>query len=82
MQAKKGGKRRQVGKKVNFEPDSAFRGEKKPKPKAAKKDARKAKKPSVKTQKIAAATKAKRAAKKKVAEMIITLFKQKRVNYP
>lgn len=62
---KKGGKRRQVGKKVNFEPDSAFRGEKKPKPKAAKKDARKAKKPSVKTQKIAAATKAKRAAKKK-----------------
>lgn len=65
---KKGGKRRQVGKKVNFEPDSAFRGEKKPKPKAAKKDARKAKKPSVKTQKIAAATKAKRAAKKKVAE--------------
>ena len=23
---KKGGKRRQVGKKVNFEPDSAFRG--------------------------------------------------------
>ena len=65
---KKGGKRRQVGKKVNFEPDSAFRGEKKTKPKAAKKDARKAKKPSAKTQKIAAATKAKRAAKKKVAE--------------
>ena len=61
---KKGGKRRQVGKKVNFEPDGAFRGEKKPKPK----DARKAKKPSAKTQKIAAATKAKRAAKKKVAE--------------
>ncbi|KZP44971.1 hypothetical protein XF28_12560 [Escherichia coli] len=29
MQVKKGGKRRQVGKKVNFEPDSAFRGEKK-----------------------------------------------------
>ena len=57
---KKGGKRRQVGKKVNFEPDSAFRGEKKTKPKAAKKDARKAKKPSAKTQKIAAATKAKR----------------------
>jgi len=54
------GKRRQVGKKVNFEPDSAFtRG----KPKKAK-----AKKPSDKTQKIAAATKAKRAAKKKVAE--------------
>ncbi len=39
---KKGGKRRQVGKKVNFEPDSAFRGEKKTKPKAAKKDAIKA----------------------------------------
>lgn len=55
------GKRRQVGKKVNFEPDSAFtRG----KPKKAKS----AKKPSSKTQKIAAATKAKRAAKKKVAE--------------
>lgn len=29
MQVKNGGKRRQVGKKVNFEPDSAFRGEKK-----------------------------------------------------
>ncbi len=44
MQAKKGGKRRQVGKRVNFEPDSAFRGEKKTKPKAAKKDARKSEK--------------------------------------
>ena len=65
---KNGSRRRQVGKKVNFEPDSAFRGEKKQKPKAAKKEARKAKKPSAKTQKIAAATKAKRAAKKKVAE--------------
>lgn len=64
-ESKNAGKRRQVGKKVNFEPDSAFRGEKKAKPKAAKKDARKAKKPSAKTQKIAAATKAKRAAKKK-----------------
>jgi ribonuclease R len=63
-----GGKRRQAGKKVNFEPDSAFRGEKKQKPKAAKKEARSAKKPSAKTQKIAAATKAKRAAKKKQAE--------------
>ena len=52
------GKRRQVGKKVNFEPDSAFT---KGKPK-------KAKKPSDKTQKIASATKAKRATKKKVAE--------------
>ncbi|WP_235784378.1 hypothetical protein [Salmonella enterica] len=43
-ESKNAGKRRQVGKKVNFEPDSAFRGEKKAKPKAAKKDARKAKK--------------------------------------
>ncbi len=48
---KAGGKRRQAGKRVNFEPDSAFRGEKQQKPKAAKKDARKAKKPSTKTQK-------------------------------
>ncbi|WP_447287202.1 hypothetical protein, partial [Enterobacter intestinihominis] len=48
--------------------DSAFGGEKQQKPKAAKKDARKAKKPSTKTQKIAAATKAKRAAKKLQAE--------------
>ncbi|TGC98594.1 exoribonuclease R, partial [Salmonella enterica subsp. enterica serovar Wilhelmsburg] len=46
----------------------AFRGEKTAKPNAANKDARKAKKPSAKTQKIAAATKAKRAAKKKAAE--------------
>ena len=65
---KTSGKRRPAGKKVNFEPDSAFRGEKKQKPKAAKKEARAAKKPSAKTQKIAAATKAKRAAKKKQAE--------------
>ena len=56
---KPGGRRRQVGKQVNFEPDSAFRKEK---------DQAKAKKPSAKTQKIAAATKAKRAAKKKSAE--------------
>jgi ribonuclease R len=50
---------------VNFEPDSAFRGDKgKPKPAKAKKE-KGAKKPSAKTQKIAAATKAKRAAKKK-----------------
>jgi ribonuclease R len=47
-----GGKRRQAGKKVNFEPDSAFRGEKKQKPKAAKKEARKAKKPSLKRRKL------------------------------
>lgn len=65
---KKGGKRRQVGKKVNFELDSVFRGEKKTKSKAAKKDARKAKKLSAKTQKIVVAIKAKRAAKKKVVE--------------
>ncbi|HKS33277.1 MAG TPA: ribonuclease R [Enterobacteriaceae bacterium] len=52
------GKRRQTGKKVNFEPDSVFT---KGKPK-------KAKKPSDKTQKIASATRAKRATKKKVAE--------------
>lgn len=55
---KASGKRRQAGKKVNFEPDSAFT---KGKPK-------KAKKPSDKTQKIASATRAKRATKKKVAE--------------
>lgn len=69
--AKKGaskgaGKRRQAGKRVNFEPDSAFRGEKAkkaPKAKHEKKE-KKAKTPSAKTRKIAAATKAKRAAKK------------------
>ncbi|ELL0778734.1 hypothetical protein Q6W92_002775, partial [Salmonella enterica] len=68
--SKNAGKRRQVGKKVNFEPDSAFRGEKKgkAKPKAEKKGDKKAKKPSAKTLKIAAATKAKRAAKKQSAE--------------
>lgn len=62
-----GGRRRQVGKQVNFEPDSAFRKEKE-KAKAKPKGEKKAKKPSAKTQKIAAATKAKRAAKKKIAE--------------
>ena len=67
---KASGRRRQAGKQVNFEPDSAFR---KPKgqsqPKAAQpKGEKKAKKPSAKTQKIAAATKARRAAKKKIAE--------------
>ncbi len=69
-ESKNAGKRRQVGKKVNFEPDSAFRGEKKgkAKPKAEKKGDKKAKKPSAKTLKIAAATKAKRAAKKQSAE--------------
>ncbi|MGS6371292.1 hypothetical protein ACVGXO_26170 [Enterobacter hormaechei] len=74
MKGKKGGngkacvKRLQACKRVNFEPDSAFRGDKQQKPNAAKKDARKSKKPSTKTQKIAAATKAKRAAKKLQAE--------------
>ena len=81
QKAKKGdtgkstGRRRQAGKKVNFEPDSAFRGEKKGKAKpqadkktAEKKGDKKAKKPSTKTLKIAAATKAKRAAKKNVAQ--------------
>lgn len=60
---------------MNFEPDSAFRGEKKGKAKpqadkktAEKKGDKKAKKPSTKTLKIAAATKAKRAAKKNVAQ--------------
>jgi ribonuclease R len=55
------------GKQVNFEPDSAFRKEKRPGESEAKGE-KKAKKPSAKTQKIAAATKAKRAAKKKIAE--------------
>ncbi len=61
---KPGGRRRQVGKQVNFEPDSAFRKEKE----TARPKKRKSEKPSAKTQKIAAATKAKRAAKKKIAE--------------
>ncbi|URQ60412.1 ribonuclease R [Pantoea alhagi] len=57
-------RRREMRKTANFEPDAAFRGEKKPaKPKGEKK----AKKPSEKTRKIAAATKAKRASKKKEA---------------
>ena len=61
---KPSGKRRQAGKRANFEPDSEFRGEKR-KPKAKKEPTeKKVKKPSSKTQKIAAATKAKRAAKK------------------
>ena len=64
---KSSGRRRQAGKQVNFEPDSAFRKQKgQSQPKAAQpKGEKKAKKPSEKTQKIAAATKAKRAAKKK-----------------
>lgn len=57
-------RRREMRKTANFEPDAAFRGTKKAeKPKGEKK----AKKPSEKTRKIAAATKAKRAAKKKEA---------------
>ncbi|WP_275555407.1 ribonuclease R [Mixta sp. Marseille-Q2659] len=57
-------RRREMRKNVNFEPDSAFRGKKKD---AAPKGEKKAKKPSEKTRKIAAATKAKRASKKKEA---------------
>ncbi|QKJ88816.1 Ribonuclease R [Paramixta manurensis] len=61
--AKNAGKRRRdAGKKANFEPDAAFRsGANAP---AVKKE-KKAKKVSEKTRKIAAATKAKRATKKK-----------------
>ncbi len=69
-------------KKVNFEPDSAFSGEKKTKPKAAKKDARKAKKPSAKTQKNSCSDQSEACGEEKSGRVIITLFKQKRVNYP
>lgn len=55
-------RRRQMGKKGNFEPNEAFRDDKS-KPAKAKKE-KKSKNPSEKTRKIAAATKAKRAAKK------------------
>ncbi|STP22640.1 exoribonuclease R [Escherichia coli] len=68
MQAKKAASGVRSAKRSTLSQTAPFAARKKPKPKAAKKDARKAKKPSVKTQKIAAATKAKRAAKKKVAE--------------
>ncbi len=54
--------RRQMGKKGNFEPNEAFRDDKS-KPAKAKKE-EKSKNPSEKNRKIAAATKAKRAAKK------------------
>jgi len=72
---KRGGKppakrRRDAGKKGTFEPDSAFRGDKK-KSAAAEKPAKtekKGKKVSEKTRKIAAATKAKRGPKKKPNE--------------
>lgn len=57
-------RRREMGKSVNFEPDAAFRGGKKAG--KAKKE-KKSKDPSEKTRKIAAATKAKRAAKKKAS---------------
>ncbi|WP_241645869.1 ribonuclease R [Rosenbergiella metrosideri] len=64
-----GKKRRNAGKKVNFEPDSAFRGTKKKEGVSTVKAAtKKPKKVSEKTRKIAEATKAKRAAKKKRAE--------------
>lgn len=55
-------RRREASKKTNFEPDSAFRSDKK-KPATARNE-KKSKKVSEKTRKIAAATKAKRAAKK------------------
>ncbi|MCU7366960.1 ribonuclease R [Pantoea stewartii] len=55
-------RRRQASRKTNFEPDSAFR-KSSSKPAAAKTE-KKSKKVSEKTRKIAAATKAKRAAKK------------------
>ena len=55
-------RRRQVGKKGNFEPNEAFR-DAKPTSDKPKKE-KKSKTPSEKTRKIAAATKAKRAAKK------------------
>lgn len=55
-------RRRQAGKKGNFEPDAAFR-DSKPKSSPVKSE-KKSKNPSEKTRKIAAATKAKRAAKK------------------
>ena len=55
-------RRREMGKSVNFEPDAAFRGGKKGDSKAKKE--KKSKNPSEKTRKIAAATKAKRGAKK------------------
>ena len=58
-------RRRDAGKKGNFEPDAAFRGEKKPA--AAQKSEKKGNKVSEKTRKIAAATKAKRASKKSSA---------------
>ncbi|OON41797.1 ribonuclease R [Izhakiella australiensis] len=63
-------RRKQMRSGVNFEPDNAFRGEKKP-GKSAKnspgKKEKKAPKNAAKTRKIAAATKAKRAAKKNKA---------------
>ncbi|ACS84599.1 ribonuclease R [Musicola paradisiaca] len=66
--------RRQAGKRVNFEPDSAFRAEGAGKRKKAaeakpggKKQASRTKKNAEKTRKIAAATRAKRAGKKKTA---------------
>ena len=55
-------RRREMGKSGNFEPDAAFRGGKKGDSKAKKE--KKSKNPSEKTRKIAAATKAKRGAKK------------------
>lgn len=69
---KRGGKsltrrHRDAGKKGNFEPDAAFRGENKQP--ALKKSEKKSKKVSEKTRKIAAAARAKRAANKKASEV-------------
>ncbi|MEW5290661.1 MULTISPECIES: ribonuclease R [Erwinia] len=58
-----GKRRRNQSKKANFEPDSAFRSAKEQQSNGAKKE-KKAKKPSDKSRKIAAATRSKRAAKK------------------
>lgn len=62
----KSGGRRDASRRVNFEPDSAFRDGKKASAKSGNKSdkGKKAKKPSAKTRKIAAAAKEKRAKKK------------------
>ncbi len=62
----KSGGRRDASRRVNFEPDSAFRDSKKSESKSGKKSdkGKKGKKPSAKTRKIAAAAKEKRAKKK------------------
>lgn len=67
-ESKNVGKCCQVGKKVNFEFDSVFCGEKKVKLKVVKKDVRKVKKLLVKMQKIVVVIKVKCVVKKKVVE--------------